>query len=102
MFGAAVAARVERRAVLVQGLAPTDQYRGLVARWQGDGVTGGGSNAVKAQQLAVTGADAGGHHAAAQQVAAEEHRRAAQGTCADEAATTEADHGFQVGGLGFF
>ncbi|MNC02284.1 hypothetical protein D3C75_496570 [compost metagenome] len=102
MFGAAVAARVERRTVLVQGLAPADQHRGLVARWQGDGVAGGGGNAVETQQLAVAGADTGGHHAAAQQVAAKEHRRAAQGTCADEAATAEADHGFEVGGLVFF
>ncbi|MNY10487.1 hypothetical protein D3C86_1434710 [compost metagenome] len=49
MFGAAVAARVERRTVLVQGLAPADQHRGLVARWQGDGIAGGGGNAVEAQ-----------------------------------------------------
>jgi hypothetical protein len=48
------------------------------------------------------GADAGGQRAAAQQVAAEEHRGAAQGTGADETATAEADHLFEVGGLVFF
>jgi hypothetical protein len=54
---------------------------------------------LETEQAAVAGADAGGQRAAAQQVAAEEHRGAAQGTGADETATAEADHFFQVGGL---
>ena len=102
LLGGAVAARVERRAVLLQRLAPADQYRGFVAWRQGDGVAGGGGDAVETQQLAGACADTGGQHAAAQQVAAEEHGRTAQGAGADETATAEADHFFEVGGLVFF
>jgi len=98
----AVAARVEGRAVLVQRLTPADQHRRLVAFGQADGVSGGGWNAVEAEQTAVAGADTGGQHAATQQVAAEEHRRAAQRAGADETATAQADHFFQVCGLVFF
>ena len=98
----AVTARIEGRAVLVQRLAPTDQHRRLVALGQADGVGGRRRNALETEQTAVAGADAGGHDAAAQQVAAEEHRRAAQGTGADETATAEADHFFQISGLVFF
>ena len=98
----AVAARVEGRAVLLQRLAPADQHRRLVALGQADGVGGGSRNAVEAEQTAVAGADTGGQYAAAQQVAAEEHRRAAQRAGADETATAQADHFFQVCGLVFF
>ena len=100
--GGAVAAGVEGRAVLVQRLAPADQHRGRVARWQGDGVASGAGDAGKAQQLAVAGADSCGQGAAAQQVAAQEQGRAAQGAGTDEAAAAEADDLFQVGGLVFF
>ncbi|MNH75682.1 hypothetical protein D3C73_279340 [compost metagenome] len=98
----AVAARVEGRAVLLQGLAPTDQHRRLVAFGQGDDVGGCRRNTLETEQTAVAGADASGQRAAAQQAAAEEHRRAAQRTGADETATAEADHFFQVSGLVFF
>ena len=98
----AIAARVEGRAVLVQWLAPADQHRRLVALGQANSVGGGGRNAVETEQTAVAGADTGGQYAATQQVAAEEHRRAAQRASADETATAQADHFFQVCGLVFF
>lgn len=100
-LGRAVAGRVEGGCVLAQRLAPTDQHRGAVAWRQGDGVTGGGGDAGKAQQRAGAGG-VDGEGAAGQQVAAEEHRGTAQGTGADKAAAGEADHLFQVGGLVFF
>ena len=100
-LGGAMAGRVESRGVLVQGLAPTDQHRSTVARWQGDGVAGGGGDAGEPQQRA-GGSGIHGQGAAAQQVAAEEHRGAAQGACADKATAGQAHHLFKVGGLVFF
>ena len=102
LLGGAVTARVKCRTVLLQWLAPTDQYRRLIARRQGDCVAGGGGDAVKTQQFAGACADTRGQYAAAQQVATEEHGRTAEGAGADETATAEADHFLEVGGLVFF
>ena len=102
MLRGAVAARVERRTILVQRLAPTDQDRRFVAGRQGDRIARRGGNAVETQKLAGAGADARGEHTAAQQVAAEEHGGAAQGAGADKATTAEADHLLEVGGLVVF
>ncbi len=98
----AFAAGVKCRAVGVQGLTPTDQDRGAIAGRQTDAVGGGRGDAVEAKQRAVGGADTGGHHAAAEQVAPEKHRRAAQGARADESASGQANHVFEVGGLVIF
>ncbi|MNG28659.1 hypothetical protein D3C84_1139480 [compost metagenome] len=58
--GCSIAAWIERRCIFLQRLAPTDQYRGFVARRQGDGVGRGGGDAFKAQQPAVAFAHGGG------------------------------------------
>ncbi|MNP12897.1 hypothetical protein D3C76_1051510 [compost metagenome] len=102
MLGGAVATRVEGRAVFLQGLTPTDQYRRLVAGWQGDRVAGRGGNAFETQQPAGAGADTGGQYAATEQVATEKHGGTAQGAGADESTAAEADHLFEVGGLVVF
>ncbi len=100
-LGAAVAGRVKGRAMGVQRLAPTDQYRGAVAGRQGDGVASGSGDAGKAQQWA-GGRGIHGHCAARQQVAAQEHRCTTQGAGADKTPAGEADHLFKVSGLVFF
>ena len=102
LAGRAVAGRVERRACSLQRLAPTDENRSAVARWQADGVGGGCVDAVKAQQVTVGSADTRRQCAAPEQAAAEEHRRAAQGASADKATSTKANHLLKVGGLVFF
>ena len=102
LAGSAVAGRVKRRAVGLQRLAPADEYRSAVARWQADGVGGGCVDAVEPQQVAVGSADTRRQCATPEQAAAEEHRRAAQGTSADKATSTKANYLLKVGGLVFF
>ncbi|MNJ21616.1 hypothetical protein D3C77_159710 [compost metagenome] len=86
----------------MQGLAPTDQHRGFVARRQADAVGARSRNAGETKQAAVGGADAGGHDAAAEQIAAQEQGGPAQGAGSDETATAEVDQLFEVGLLVFF
>ena len=101
-LGAAFAAGVERGAIGVQWLAPTDQDRSFITGRQADAVLGGGGDTGEAEERARCCADAGGQCAAAQQVAAQKHRRTAQGARTDEATSTQTYQLFKVGGLVVF
>ncbi|MNF56884.1 hypothetical protein D3C84_383870 [compost metagenome] len=98
-LGAAIAAGVERRSILMQGLPPTDQHRGGIAWRQADGITGTCGDALETQQRAGGFTDAGSQHTAAEQATAHEQGGATQRARANKATTAEADHVFEVGGL---
>ena len=87
----------------MQGLAPADQYRGLVTRGQADAVGGGGRDPGKTKQRAAGGStDTGSQDAAAEQVAAEKQGSSTQGAGADETAAAQSDELLKIGRLVFF